>query len=164
MEDHTVLASMNPRSPLESELSVTVKFRNNRFLATKCRLAAGSKYFERAFYGGFPVTASPVIDLGDEDDPELVLLMLRYLDGSSYSDLRCSVSMPQILDLTLRADIVDWFSMDVRNLMCFGVVPYAFQRLLGPFALFLADTLLQDTAFEFCLENIETSTGKPDLS
>lgn len=116
------------------------------------------------------VAASPVIDLGDEDDPELVLLMLRYLNGSSYSDLRCSVSMPQTLDLgislfaladqydvtTLRADIVDWFSMDVRNLMCFEVVPYAFQRLLGPFTLFLADTSLQDTAFELCLENIET--------
>ncbi|THY98305.1 hypothetical protein D6C92_02928 [Aureobasidium pullulans] len=170
MEDHTVLSSMDPRSLLESKLSVTVKFRNNRFLATKCRLAAGSKYFERAFYGDFSVAASPVIDLGDEDDPELVLLMLRYLNGSSYSDLRCSMSMPQTLDLgislfaladqydvsTLRADIVDWFSMDVRNLMCFEVVPYAFQRLLGPFALFLADTSLQDTAFELCLENIET--------
>lgn len=92
------------------------------------------------------VAATPIIDLGDEDDPELVLLMLRYLNGSSYSDLRCSMSMPQTLDLgislfaladqydvsTLRADIVDWFSMDVRNLMCFEVVPYAFQRLLGP--------------------------------
>lgn len=99
------------------------------------------------------VASSPIIDLGDEDDPKLVLLMLRYLSGSSYSDLRCSMSMPQTLDLgislfaladqydvsTLRADIVDWFSMDVRNLMCFEVVPYAFQRLLGPSALFLAD-------------------------
>lgn len=116
------------------------------------------------------VAASPIIDLGDEDDPELVLLMLRYLNGSSYSDLRCSVPMPQTLDLgislfaladqydvsTLRADIVDWFSMDVCNLMCFRVVPCAFQRLLGPSALFLADTSLQDTAFELCLENIET--------
>ena len=116
------------------------------------------------------VAATPIIDLGDEDDPELVLLILRYLNGSSYSDLRCSMSMPQTLDLgislfaladqydvsTLRADIVDWFSMDVRNLMCFEVVPYAFQRLLGPSALFLADTSLQDAASELCLENIET--------
>lgn len=29
------------------------------------------------------VAATPIIDLGDEDDPELVLLMLRYLNGSS---------------------------------------------------------------------------------
>ncbi|THZ86343.1 hypothetical protein D6C84_02558 [Aureobasidium pullulans] len=145
MEDHKVLSSMDPRSLLESKLSVTVKFRNNRFLATKCRLAAGSKYFERAFYGDFPVAASPIIDLGDEDDPELVLLMLRYLNGSSYSDLRCSVPMPQTLDLG-----ISLFALADQ------VVPCAFQRLLGPSALFLADTSLQDTAFELCLENIET--------
>ncbi|TIA45175.1 hypothetical protein D6C79_05842 [Aureobasidium pullulans] len=152
MEDHTVLSSMDPRSLLESKLSVTVKFRNNRFLATKCRLAGGSKYFERAFYGDFPVAASPIIDLGDEDDPELVLLMLRYTQWF----------------LLLRPAM---FGADAPNSrlgyqpVCSGgpvrrfnlaVVPCAFQRLLGPSALFLADTSLQDTAFELCLENIET--------
>ncbi|CAD0112094.1 unnamed protein product [Aureobasidium uvarum] len=95
--------------------------------------------------------------------------MLRYLNGSSYKDLKLNVSIAQILDFDigmfllahqydikcLRSRAINHFHKDAENLICFDTVARGIRRLLGPNAPRLADSSLQDIAFQFCMEHVE---------
>ncbi|CAD0092141.1 unnamed protein product [Aureobasidium vineae] len=148
---------------------IVVKFGDEQSVATKAVLALKSVYFSRPFQGQSSVATSPFIDVGDEDPPALVFSMLRYLHGSSYKDLKLNVSIAEILNFDigmflladqydikcLRSRATKHFYKDAENLICFGVVARGIQRLLGPGAPLLADSSLQDLAFQFCMEHVE---------
>lgn len=110
MESVNSLTALFFDNPLYS--NIIIKFGECQFHAHKVILAQQSGYFATAFFGRFQVASSPVIDLGDEDDSELLTDTVKHLyrHGLIYDQLHgmgFSVSMDKLVDIYQLADKYD---------------------------------------------------------
>ncbi|KAG9598890.1 hypothetical protein KCU77_g6244, partial [Aureobasidium melanogenum] len=64
---------------------ITTKFNGRQVSAHKAILAQKSAYSMTTFTGQFPVATSEEVDLGDDDDPEAIHAMLRYIYDMPYA-------------------------------------------------------------------------------
>ncbi|CAD0114880.1 unnamed protein product [Aureobasidium uvarum] len=142
---------------------VVVKFGESRLYAHKVILAKRSAYFARAFLGQFAVASSSTIDLGDEDDPQMIREMIQSMyacDDTLRPDER---SLAMLVDtfiiadkydlLQLRRKIPDAFETKLsddysRNADEF--VRLIIARVCGPTAIRFADKGLQRSVMNHC--------------
>ncbi|THW09982.1 hypothetical protein D6D25_07674, partial [Aureobasidium pullulans] len=160
----------------EALSDVKVKFSGQQLFCHKTVLARKSEYFYRAFTGQFPVASSNEIDLGDDDDPEAVRAMIRYIydlpydqmleantfdDTAAYStneDLLFHIAVFTAADKydvsTLRPLVVKKFEDLMETTWEGEQFATAIQKLTGPSAGHLADNTLQAAATGFCAKNL----------
>ncbi|KAH0384981.1 hypothetical protein KCU92_g3911, partial [Aureobasidium melanogenum] len=154
---------------------ITIKFGEHQIRAHKVILAQQSGYFATAFFSRFQVASNPVIDLGDEDDPEVLTEVLKYLycHGPTHDHTwswESSIPMTQCIDLYLLADKYDIpelrrnvdlsfyasASNDLRDLVDKTVSETVFvdciARICGPDSPQLADDTLAKTVMDLCQE------------
>ncbi|KAK6003018.1 hypothetical protein QM012_000863 [Aureobasidium pullulans] len=151
---------------------VTVISGDLRLPAHRIILAQHSVYFKRAFLGRFSVASSSVIDLGEDDEPDMIRAMIRFMYGGRaipyyrLCDDNVIEAMVEMFILAdkydvegLRAAVCNDFTRKVdlafsdlvknisqQNYFITSVVP----KMCGPSALPLADKLLQQSIFKLC--------------
>ncbi|KAG9698952.1 hypothetical protein KCU95_g1825, partial [Aureobasidium melanogenum] len=165
--------------------AVTVRLGDLLLPAHRIILAQNSVYFKRAFLGRFPVASSSIIDLGEDDEPDMVRAMIKFMYGGRYIDysrlpggniVEAMVDMFVLADKydveSLRVSVCNHFTraMDIafsnvgKNLTyqhCFitSIIP----RICGPSALQLADKTLQQSILDLCKEHWTTLHRDPDF-
>ncbi|KAG9520237.1 hypothetical protein KCV07_g4468, partial [Aureobasidium melanogenum] len=153
---------------MKADVGLTTEFFDNEEYSDQ------SGYFAAAFFGLFQVASSPVIDLGDEDDPELVTDLVKYLyrhgpihDHNKGPDC---VTMDQLIDVYLLADKYDVQGLRRTMVAAFRDMAladlqtlrqnHAFKstfikhnaRICGPASFQLADDTLQALVIHVCQE------------
>ncbi|THZ60531.1 hypothetical protein D6C86_04964 [Aureobasidium pullulans] len=177
MRTHAVNAGGDEDLFNNEQLSdVTVKFSGQQLFAHKAVLARKSKYFYRAFTGKFPVASSNEIDLGDDETPEAIIAMIRYIydlpydkvlegkpvdDTSAYitkDDLPFHIAVFTAADkydvCTLRPLIVKRFEELMEATWKGKQFAADIQKLIGPSAGVSADNTLRAAAAAFCAKNL----------
>jgi hypothetical protein len=161
-------------NPLYSD--IIIKFGEHQIHAHKVILAQQSGYFATAFFGRFQVASSPVIDLGDEDDSELLTDTVKYLyrHGLIHDQLHglgSSVSMDKLIDIYQLADkydipglrhyasgklyisVIESFHDSSGNITFRDPFMDCIARLCGPDAVQFADNSIKTMIMELCQEN-----------
>ncbi|CAD0089791.1 unnamed protein product, partial [Aureobasidium vineae] len=142
---------------------VVVKYGENRLYAHKIILAEHSVYLARAFLGLFTVASSSIIDLGDEDDPEMIREMIRSMyvrdDTLSYSvphpDER---SLAMLVDTFILADKYDLPQLRRKTSHAFKArLSHDYSRNADEFVRFIIARVCGPTAFQFADKNLQRS-------
>lgn len=178
---------------------IIVKFNDRKVFAHKAILATSSSYFHRAFTSGFAVcvqrtnfmillirfhqvSSSPEIDLGDDDDPDLVEVMLRIIyDEDDVSIENVAIRHPDLSKTFLDSYILgdkydvpvlrhlakDQFMSNVKSIVCipgekqscfddmFEQAANSIARIVGPSAITVADKSIQEEILEWCAESLD---------
>ncbi|KAH0341443.1 hypothetical protein KCU81_g6227, partial [Aureobasidium melanogenum] len=161
---------------------IIVKFNDRKVFAHKAILATSSSYFHRAFTSGFAVSSSPEIDLGDDDDPDLVEAMLRIMYDDQDScvmtvTFRYTDFFEALLDLyilgdkydvpVLRHQTKDLLMSNIKSIVyirdekrvpvdeTFEQAEKCIAKMLGPSAITFADRSIQEEALDWCAENLD---------
>ncbi|TIA56741.1 hypothetical protein D6C76_10773, partial [Aureobasidium pullulans] len=150
---------------------IIIKYGEHQIHAHKAILVQQSGYFLTAFTTLLPVSSSPIIDLGDDDDPRLLTWILQYIYRHGtlhnyFSNLKTSnprMSMEQLIDLFELADKYDvevlreyidraFYRLATHHLDAFranskhqNTLYECIARTCGPGALQAADNRLQST-------------------
>ncbi|THX25848.1 hypothetical protein D6C77_01550 [Aureobasidium pullulans] len=158
---------------------IIIKYGDYQIHAHKAILAQQSGYFLRAFSSSLPVSSSPIIDLGDDDDPELLEWILQYLycHGTAYAyflDSKNSatpISMEQLVNLYELADKYDivWLRNRIDLAFCksgsldlledsgqHSAFVDCIAKVCGPHSHQAADRALQRTVMRLCQQNCQT--------
>ncbi|KAG9562744.1 hypothetical protein KCU71_g7202, partial [Aureobasidium melanogenum] len=161
---------------------IVVAFNNRKVFAHKAILAASSSYFHRAFPSKFAVASNAVIDLGDDDDPDLVEVMLRIIyDDEDVSIVNVAMRHPDLfkafLDFYVLGDRYDvpvlrhlakeHYVTNIKSIVCmrgeklsgfdefFEQAASSIARILGPSAITVADRPTQEEILEWCAESLD---------
>ncbi|CAD0098130.1 unnamed protein product [Aureobasidium mustum] len=147
---------------------VIVKYGENELYAHKVILAERSAYFARAFLGQFAVASSSTIDLGDEDDPEMIREMIRSMyvrdDALRYSVMHQDErSLASLVDMFILADKYDLPQLRRKLSYTFEAklddhysshedefIRTIIARVCGPAAIQFADKALQRSVSKHC--------------
>ncbi|CAD0088111.1 unnamed protein product, partial [Aureobasidium vineae] len=154
----------------EQYSDIVIKFGEHQIRAHKVVLAQQSGYFATAFFSHFQVASNPVIDLGDEDDPELLTSVIRYLyccgpihdnvPNFSLDRLSEFYLIADKYDISkLRCEVAEFFHMEAIT----GVEAYqgtdfmktfvgCVVKFCGSFSFQLADTTLQHVIIDVCMQ------------
>ncbi|CAD0014916.1 unnamed protein product [Aureobasidium pullulans] len=161
---------------------IIIKYGDHQIHAHKAILAQQSGYFLRAFSSSLPVSSSPIIDLGDDDDPRLLEWILQYLycHGTAHAyfldpeNSAIPISMDQLVNmyelgdkydvegLRQRVDLAFYKSgsLDLQALHANPGQHSAFvdciAKVCGPHSHQPADPTLQCTVTRLCQENCKT--------
>ncbi|TIA02488.1 hypothetical protein D6C82_02742 [Aureobasidium pullulans] len=107
---------------------IIIKYGEHQIHAHKAILVQQSGYFLTAFTTLLPVSSSPIIDLGDDDDPRLLTWILQYIYRHGtlhdhFSNMKTSnpqMSMEQLIDLF---ELADKYDVEVlRDLLSYNFV------------------------------------------
>ncbi|THX51871.1 hypothetical protein D6D06_07103 [Aureobasidium pullulans] len=157
---------------------IIIKYGEHQIHAHKAILVQQSRYFLTAFTTLLPVSSSPIIDLGDDDDPRLLTWVLQYIYRHGtlhdyFSNMKTSnpqMSMKQLIDLFELADKYDiemlreyidraFYRLATHHLDAFranskhqNTFYECIARTCGPGALQAADNRLQSTVIQLCCE------------
>ncbi|KAH0028131.1 hypothetical protein KCU78_g3734, partial [Aureobasidium melanogenum] len=161
---------------------IVVAFNNRKVFAHKAILAASSSYFHRAFSSKFAVASNAVIDLGDDDDPDLVEVMFRIIyDDEDVSIVNVAIRHPDLfkafLDFYILGDkydvpvlrhlAKDHFMTNIKSIVgmrgeehfcineMFEQAASSIARILGPSAITAADKSIQEETLEWCAGSLD---------
>ncbi|KAG9996425.1 hypothetical protein KCU78_g17455, partial [Aureobasidium melanogenum] len=167
----------------EQYSDIIIKFGEHQIRAHKVILAQQSGYFMTAFSSRFQVASNPIIDLGEDDDPEILteVIMYLYRHGPIHDHLsdfdglsQCSVSLNRLIDVYLLADKYDIYGLrckviwtfycsavnDLKKLQASATFNSVFvdciAEICGPSSPELADRTLYDTVIGLCKEFLST--------
>ncbi|KAH0003523.1 hypothetical protein KCU78_g13861, partial [Aureobasidium melanogenum] len=171
MATEVVMESRNCSLYNNNTLSdITVNFNGRQVYAHKAILAQKSAYFMTAFTSLLPVATSEEVDLGDDDDPEAVHAMMRYIydlpyaqqvtdtPGSSEESLIFCLNVYIVADkydvIGLRQKIVPDFRVFLQRTWRSEEFIGCVKKLYGPDTINLADTSLQTAVADFFVDNI----------
>ncbi|THX40062.1 hypothetical protein D6D10_03789 [Aureobasidium pullulans] len=107
---------------------IIIKYGEHQIHAHKAILVQQSGYFLTAFTTLLPVSSSPIIDLGDDDDPRLLTWIPQYIYRHGtlhdyFSNMKTSnpqMSMEQLIDLF---ELADKYDVEVlRDLLSYNFV------------------------------------------
>ncbi|KEQ61160.1 uncharacterized protein M437DRAFT_26213, partial [Aureobasidium melanogenum CBS 110374] len=155
---------------------VTLKFGGQQLSCHKVVLARKSEYFFRAFSSQFPVASSNEVDLGDDEDPEAILAMIRHIydlpydmmiegntvdDSAPYStneDLLFHINVYAVADKydvpSLRPIVVKKFEDLMEITWESDDFVARIQKLTGPSMGHIADPSVQAAAAAFCAKHL----------
>ncbi|KAH0270730.1 hypothetical protein KCU91_g7877, partial [Aureobasidium melanogenum] len=143
---------------------ITIKFNGRQVSAHKAILAQKSAYFMTTFTGQFPVATSEEVDLGDDDDPEAIHAMLRYIYDMPYAhqitgsstleeDLIFCLNVFIVADkydvAGLRRKVVPDFRLHLQRTWSSEAFVVCVKNLYGPDAIYMADPSLQTAITDF---------------
>ncbi|KAI4773342.1 hypothetical protein E4T52_11681 [Aureobasidium sp. EXF-3400] len=151
---------------------IIIKFGEHQIRAHKVILAQQSGYFATAFFSRFQVASNPVIDLGDEDDPELLTDTIRHLyrHGRVHYQLQGLdnlLSIDRLIDIYQLADKYDIPSLRQSAVYRLPVLAYrviriptitrrmsnfldCIARVCGPDSVQFADNTLKTIVLKIC--------------
>ncbi|KAG9676938.1 hypothetical protein KCU99_g2159, partial [Aureobasidium melanogenum] len=148
---------------------ITMKFNGRQVSAHKAILAQKSGYFMTAFISLLPVATSKEVDLGDDDDPEAIQAMLRYIydmpyahqvtDHSSFEeDLVFCLNVFIVADkydvTGLRRKVVPDFRLHLERTWRSETFVACMKKLYGPESIHMADPSLQTAVADFFVDNM----------
>ncbi|KAG9595701.1 hypothetical protein KCU77_g5493, partial [Aureobasidium melanogenum] len=160
----------------------SLAFNNRKVFAHKAILAASSSYFHHAFSSKFAVSSNAVIDLGDDDDPDLVEVMLRIIyDDEDVSIVDIAIRHPDLFKTFLNFYLLgdkydvpvlrhlakDHFMTNIKSIVClrgekhscfddmFEQAANSIARILGPSAITVADKSIQEEVLEWCADSLD---------
>ncbi|KAH0370555.1 hypothetical protein KCU65_g2584, partial [Aureobasidium melanogenum] len=163
---------------------VTIKSGELLLPAHRIILAQNSVYFKRAFLGRFPVASSSIIDLGEDDEPDMIRAMIKFMYGGRYIDYsRLHESIVEaMVEMFILADKYDVKRLRISANSHFArAMDIAFSnvgknvgyqhrfitsmipRICGPSALQLADKTLQQSILNLCKKHWSTLHLDPDF-
>ncbi|KAI4746712.1 hypothetical protein E4T50_02976 [Aureobasidium sp. EXF-12298] len=163
--------------PLLSDIKI--KIGNQEYFAHKLILVARSVWFVKALLGEFKVnkkeSKQDVVDLGDDDDPDALVTMLKFCYYDYYDISPCedgNESTDQHLAMYRLGDIYDIPELrrEASRKLVLGLSPTAvsepwqeakmtdktiliIQKILGPEAVFFADNMIKRKVFEHVIEH-----------
>ncbi|KAG9997431.1 hypothetical protein KCU78_g16957, partial [Aureobasidium melanogenum] len=157
----------------EQYSDIVIKFGEHQIRAHKVILAQQSGYFMTAFSSRFQVASNPIIDLGDDDDPEILTDVIKYLyrRGPVHDEVSAFFFPVNVLvDIYLLADKYDIPKLRCKTALAFGKAvnrklnpvldPHFMEifvdcivKLCGPSSLELADHKLQNMITILCQQH-----------